>query len=82
MATLYAKAKGFVLNPDEGELTSVIVGLSENEKKHKFRFCPCRPITGKFEEDKVKICPCKWHLDEIKEDGHCLCRLFFDPKRI
>ena len=79
---IYAEKKGFILNPNKTKLTAVIAGLSNNEKTHKFRFCPCRTITGNFQEDKVKICPCKWHLDEIKKDGHCLCSLFFDPKRI
>ena len=79
---IYAQKKGFVLNPDKKRLSATLSGLSKNEKNHNFRFCPCRTITGNFQEDKAKICPCKWHLGEIKKDGHCLCALFFDPKGI
>lgn len=79
---IYAQKKGFVLNPNKKKLSAALSGLSKNEKNHKFRFCPCRTLTGDFQKDKANICPCKWHLAEIKKDGHCLCGLFFDPKRI
>ncbi|HDR53203.1 MAG TPA: hypothetical protein ENN60_00800, partial [archaeon] len=59
---IYAKAKGFVLNPDPVRLDQVIAGLVANEASHGYRFCPCRTITGNLEEDKPKICPCKWHV--------------------
>ena len=78
----YADAKNFILNPDPPRLGEVIAGLAANQEKYGYRFCPCRTDTGDLKKDKDKICPCKWHLDEIKRDGLCLCRLFFDPKRI
>lgn len=31
--------------------------------------CPC--------DDTRKVCPCPEALDEVKETGHCLCRLFW-----
>jgi len=52
--------------------------LKKNGDKYGERYCPCRVITGNFEEDKVIICPCIYHKQEIKDWGHCLCRLFFD----
>jgi len=73
----YAKKAGFVLNKDKKELSAVIKGLKKNEEKHGFRFCPCRVATGNFDEDKIIICPCIYHKQEIKDNGHCLCRLFF-----
>ncbi len=76
-AEKYAKIKGFKLNPNKKELETVLKGLAENRKKYGVPYCPCRPITGVKEEDKKKICPCFWHIDEIKNDGHCHCRLFF-----
>jgi len=72
----YAKSKGFRLNPDEKIVEMIIAGLLANEKKHGARYCPCRLVTGKKEEDRKIICPCIYHQDEIKKTGHCHCRLF------
>ncbi|MDD5060764.1 MAG: hypothetical protein PHN44_00590 [Candidatus Marinimicrobia bacterium] len=35
----------------------------------KFQACPC--------DTNRKKCPCVQALEEIKKDGHCLCRLFY-----
>ena len=72
----YAKTNGFQLNPDKTVARRVINGLLENEKKNGKKYCPCRRVTGNQEEDAKKVCPCFWHKDEIKKDGHCLCRLY------
>jgi carbon-monoxide dehydrogenase catalytic subunit len=76
----YAKKAGFALNKDKKQLSYVIKGLKKNEDKYGFRFCPCRVVTGNFDEDRIIICPCIYHKSEIKDMGHCLCRLFFDKK--
>ncbi len=76
-ARAYAKVKGLRLNPDPEKLDAIIKALAENEKRYSYRFCPCRTITGNFEEDKDKICPCKWHMEEIEKQGHCHCGLFW-----
>jgi carbon-monoxide dehydrogenase catalytic subunit len=76
----YAKKAGFVLNKDKKQLGYVIKGLKKNEEKYGERYCPCRVITGNFEEDRIIICPCIYHTQEIKDGGHCLCKLFFDKK--
>jgi ferredoxin-thioredoxin reductase catalytic subunit len=72
----YAKSQGFRLNPDGRIVEAIIDGLLRNEKKHGVRYCPCRLVSGKKEEDKKNICPCIYHKDEIAKDGHCHCRLF------
>ena len=72
----YAKSQGFKLNPDKKIVDTIIEGLLRNEKKHGFRYCPCRVLTLNKEKDKIIICPCIYHKDEIKRDGHCLCNLF------
>ena len=76
----YARKAGFVLNKDKKQLAYVIKGLKKNEDKYGERYCPCRVITGNFEEDRIIICPCIYHKQEIKDQGHCLCKLFFDKK--
>ncbi|MCX6722277.1 MAG: ferredoxin:thioredoxin reductase [Candidatus Staskawiczbacteria bacterium] len=72
----YAKKSGFNLNPDEKTVERIIDGLLKNEGKFGAKYCPCRRVTGDKAEDAKKICPCIWHKDEIKNDGHCFCRLY------
>lgn len=73
----YAEHAGFMLNPDPEIVDTVIKGLVANEKKHGFRYCPCRLVTGDKEKDRLIICPCVYHKQEIREQGHCHCMLFF-----
>jgi len=73
----YAESKGFALNTNKKILGMVIAALAKNKKEKGQAYCPCRALTGKKEEDKKNVCPCAFHLDEIKQDGHCKCRLFF-----
>lgn len=72
----YAESRGFRLNPDAKVVESVCRGLLANQKKHGARYCPCRMVTGKKDEDRKIICPCIYHRDEIAKDGHCHCNLF------
>ena len=81
-ARTYARAKGFALNPDPEKLDEIILALAYNQKRYGYRYCPCRTISGNFEEDKKKICPCVWHEEEIRRDGHCRCGLFWDPRAV
>ena len=73
----YADEKGFRLQPDEGLLDTVLGGLIRNQEKHGEVYCPCRRITGDEEQDKKIVCPCIYHEQEVAEDGHCKCLLFF-----
>ncbi len=78
----YARARGYVLNPDPEKLDELISALAYNQKKYGARYCPCRPLSGDPEEDRKKICPCFWHQEEIRRMGHCHCGLFWDPKAV
>jgi len=71
-----AEEKGIKINPDKQVVRSLMKGLLEKEKKYGVRYCPCRRITGKKEEDDLKICPCRFSEKEIQEKGQCLCGLF------
>jgi len=73
----YAKKNGWVLNPDKKVLTAVIRGLARNKKKFGERYCPCRLRSGDMEKDRAIICPCICHKDEIAQDGHCHCQLYY-----
>jgi len=73
----YAKDNGFKLNQNQEVIERLVRGLLANEEKYGARYCPCRRVIGKKEEDQPKICPCKWHREEIERDGHCFCGLFY-----
>jgi ferredoxin-thioredoxin reductase catalytic subunit len=72
----YAKEKNISLNPNKRIVEAVIEGLLSREETNGEKYCPCRKMTGNKEEDKKIICPCVYHMDEIKEMGHCHCNLF------
>lgn len=72
----YAKEKGFRLNPKREVVEGIVRGLLAREKQFGEKYCPCRRVTGNKEEDRKIICPCIYHLDEIRAQGYCTCRLF------
>jgi len=72
----HAEKTGIRLNPEQRIVEAISKALAANEKDKGARYCPCRQITGNKEEDKKIICPCTYHLNEIKKDGHCHCKLF------
>ena len=73
----YAASHGWMLNPNEKQLGAVIKGLARNTLKFGDQYCPCRMRTGDVEKDKEIICPCIYHEDEVRDDGHCHCHLYF-----
>jgi ferredoxin-thioredoxin reductase catalytic chain len=76
----YAEEHGWSLNYDERQLRAVIRGLARNQVRHGERYCPCRIRAGDPETDREIICPCIYHADELSEQGHCHCNLFFDDE--
>ena len=72
----YAEKNGFKLNPDRKLVENIVRALLKKEKIEGCRYCPCRVAKGDKEEDKKIICPCIYHLDEVKQKGQCICRLF------
>lgn len=72
----HAQENGFKLNPNELVVKGLVNQMIKREAEFGEKYCPCRKITGDKEEDKKIICPCIYHMDEIKNDGHCHCFLF------
>lgn len=72
----YSKKNGFKLNPNGESVKKIVDGLLANEKKYGKKYCPCRRVSGKADDDAKNICPCAYHKDEIEKNGHCLCNLF------
>ncbi|MFH1454245.1 MAG: ferredoxin-thioredoxin reductase catalytic domain-containing protein [Armatimonadota bacterium] len=77
MVNLYSEKAGYRLNDNPEMLNMVIDGLTNNKIKYGFAYCPCRVVTEDKKEDAKIICPCIYHKDEIKNDGHCHCHLYF-----
>lgn len=75
-AEKYASRSGLRINPDKEQAKLIAQGLAKNQQKHGRRYCPCRVVTGKPEEDKKIICPCAYHKDETATQGSCHCGLF------
>jgi ferredoxin-thioredoxin reductase catalytic subunit len=73
----YANKQGWALNTDEKQLSTVIRGLVRNKKKFGRPYCPCRLRSGDEEKDRAIECPCVYHKDEVSQDGHCHCNLYF-----
>ncbi len=73
----YARASGYIIQPNKKILAVVLKGLLNNIKKYGYKYCPCRKVTGNIFEDKKIICPCVYHKDEIKRDGYCKCMLYY-----
>ena len=74
-----AEKRGYVLNPDLGQLHRLARHLAENKANHGRYFCPCKQ-NYPLQPDKDPVCPCSTFRDEIQRQGHCECSLFFDPE--
>jgi ferredoxin-thioredoxin reductase catalytic subunit len=73
----YAEKQGIKFNDNEKVVDGIINALLRNRKFKGDIYCPCRTFTGDKEKDKFIVCPCAYHLEEIKELGHCKCNLFW-----
>jgi ferredoxin-thioredoxin reductase catalytic subunit len=73
----YAQKHGWSLNADEKQLATVIRGLVRNKTKFGHPYCPCRLRSGDEEKDRAIECPCVYHKEEVANQGHCHCHLYF-----
>jgi ferredoxin-thioredoxin reductase catalytic subunit len=71
-----AEANGCVLNPDGDRVAKVVGLMTENVVAVGKRFCPCKQ-SHPLDVEKDVLCPCPTWKDEISQDGHCFCRLFY-----
>lgn len=72
-----AEKHGLLLNPDEARIQSVVSRMAQNFEVVGEWICPCKQQHQPPEKGKDKTCPCPEWLDEIAQQGHCYCRLFF-----
>lgn len=69
--------EGYRLSTDEFIVPEILDGLMDNFHKMGDMYCPCRLVTGDFEEDKKLVCPCiPSHRELYAKLGKCWCGLF------
>jgi ferredoxin-thioredoxin reductase catalytic subunit len=74
----------FRVNPDKERVDMLLAGISNNERNHGLKYCPCRLACKDFAEDLKIVCPCNFLVHETykgKEDGECWCGLFIRRKK-
>jgi ferredoxin-thioredoxin reductase catalytic subunit len=72
-----AEQHGLMLNPDEARVAKVVGLMAQNYDTVGEWICPCKQQHKPPQLGKDKTCPCPEWLDEIANQGHCYCRLFF-----
>lgn len=76
-----AEENGFVFNPDPERVKKVIGLMSDNFDLVEEWVCPCKQQFKPPQKGKDTLCPCPEWIDEIKDIGHCYCKLFFSKEK-
>ncbi|HHT9151875.1 MAG TPA: ferredoxin-thioredoxin reductase catalytic domain-containing protein, partial [Candidatus Wujingus californicus] len=77
-----AISHGYKINPDKNVIEEIIIGLARNEKRYRYKACPCRLATGKYQLDCDIICPCSYCFLDVEKNGRCYCTLFVSDRYI
>ncbi|MDZ7836537.1 MAG: ferredoxin-thioredoxin reductase catalytic domain-containing protein [Actinomycetota bacterium] len=73
-----AREAGYILNPDQDLVLTLMEGLLDNQKRYGYQSCPCRLSEGVREKDRDIICPCDYRDQDLAEYGACYCGLYVD----
>lgn len=71
-----AEAGGYHLNPDVEFTKELVKGLLVNQKRYRYRACPCRLASGEKAKDIDIICPCYYRDPDLSDYGTCYCALY------
>jgi ferredoxin-thioredoxin reductase catalytic subunit len=71
-----AQEHNYLLNPDLERLQKVVGLMTMNHNEFGKYYCPCKQ-SHPLDPQKDVLCPCSPLADEVKNDGHCFCKLFF-----
>lgn len=71
-----ARQTGYLLNPEEKTVNTLVSGLLKNEARYGYRSCPCRLSTGDYNKDCDIICPCAYRDWDLDAYGRCYCGLY------
>ncbi len=75
-----AAKNGWLVQPDQEFLQTVLSGLEKTRETYGYYLCPCREGWGIRDRDRDIICPCDYAAEDIEEHGHCYCGLFVSGK--
>ena len=78
--TAFADEQGLVLNPDKARVEKVVGLMTENFSAVGEYVCPCKQTNKPPVKGTDTLCPCPEIWDEVANEGHCFCRLFFKPE--
>ncbi len=74
------KACGVCSKSRQEKVLMLAAGVLANERRYGLRYCPCRMITGRREEDLKLICPCNFKIQKTWREGGEWCSLFVKAK--
>ncbi len=72
---------GYVFNPDKERINKVVGLMTKNFKEFGDYYCPCKQHHP-LDMGADPLCPCEELNNEINENGHCICRLFYSTKEV
>ncbi|MGB7054476.1 MAG: ferredoxin-thioredoxin reductase catalytic domain-containing protein [bacterium] len=77
--TKIAQENGYILNPDQKRLQKVVGLMTINNDEFGKYYCPCKQ-SHPLDPEKDVLCPCPPLAGEVKKDGCCFCKLFYQKK--
>ena len=72
-----AEERGFVLNGDTERIEKIVRLMTKNIEDTDKPFCPCKMKNRPPVDNIDPLCPCDELDDEVANDGHCRCRVFY-----
>ena len=75
-ARAIADQHSWKLNPDKARMEKVLGLMTMNFTATGEHYCPCKQ-SHPLDPGVDTICPCPELDDEMAQEGHCSCRLFY-----
>lgn len=72
-----AAQNGLRLNDDVERVKKVVGLMTKNYESMGEWVCPCKQTSKPPVSGVDKTCPCPEWKDEIQDEGHCFCKLFY-----
>ncbi|OPL19331.1 MAG: hypothetical protein AVO35_11335 [Candidatus Aegiribacteria sp. MLS_C] len=66
----------WILNPDNERVEKVVGLMTMNYTGTGEYYCPCKQ-SHPLDPERDTVCPCPELRQEIRDTGHCFCRLFY-----
>ncbi len=76
-----AVKNGYILNPDKERLNKVVGLMTRNFREFGKYYCPCKQHHP-LDPETDPLCPCEELHEEITENGHCTCKVFYRREEV